>query len=277
MSNLLNTLYVKMLTAREMDLQRKREDMQNEDVKSQKAAQFALDVSRHIEDSKQKEFWRKSQLAGKEGEATGQLGLEKPMGYEDPAVQEYADVGHLGGQAAFQKLQEQAKQREMLEKLRIGGRVEVEGTKHGYRTQEIDQRGGIKLGLQNDQQEFTTGRDQVLEGGRNYRAGVMAGAANNRATLNRDQQAKESAVKFYTEMAKQQGPMGRLLNPTQVAEIDAFAESLLPLAQDPSVSPQQFNQYLRKMIEQKVQSLGKGSETPGDAPEGAPGDFTKYE
>lgn len=255
-----------MLTSREQNLERKRQEMADNDVKQQKAAQFALDVSKHIGDSKQKEFWRQSQLAAKEGVAAGQLGQESPAEtYANPAVAESAGVGHLEGMAAQRSNKAAAEQKALLELLRIGGRKEVEGVKHGYRSDELGIKGEIRGQLQEDQQAHGVGIEHIRGKYAQGRADTMAGSANSRAAVNRDQQAKEMAVKFYIERAKQQGPMGRIINPQLAAEIDATAESLLPLAQDPSISPQEFNDFLRKVLEQKASGSGGGmpSAPPG--------------
>lgn len=213
-----------MLTAKEQDLQRKRDDMQNEDVKSQKAAQFALDVSRHIEDSKQKDFWRKSQLANKEGNAAGELGQGVPGGYTDPGVQEYAQVGHLEGQAGRQRGLDY---KMALENLRMQGRAGLEGTKYGYRSN-----------LQEDKQAFEGGENELNRLNRTKNAGIMAGGQNARSALDRNAKAKQATAELYLGIIKSSGQLAQMTEPERMRALEQLMMEANADAQDPNISPE---------------------------------------
>lgn len=275
MGNLLNTLYVKMLSARENDLARKREDMKNEDAKLQKAQQFALDISRHVEDTKQKEFWRKSQVAGQEGRATGELGQSAPEGYDDPAVQEYANVGNLSGQADANKLKSQNDYRQILEQLRIGGRAGIEESKHGYRTDENVQKGDIRMGLQNDQQQYGAEQGDLNRASRERNARTMAGAQRSRAVADQSFKQKASTADLYLGIMKSGGQMAQMTEPERMRFLEQQMQEANADAQDPSITPE----MMAKKWRAKASGGGAAPPQPGRAPvtSGEVTDFSQLE
>ncbi len=98
MSELFNTLYARLLMAKQQQHQEQllREKQKREDDQTlQKNLLASAEVA---EKQRQGEFERKYKLAELQGKYAGALGQQMPTNYQDPSVAEYARTGYAGGQ-----------------------------------------------------------------------------------------------------------------------------------------------------------------------------------
>jgi hypothetical protein len=182
-SDLSNTLFVKMLAARESNMRANQQRESEEKQMNLRYGDQMLQTAKFMADSQQKEFWRQLQLGRSAGQAQGQLGGPVPT-VQDPAGQEEADVGYLEGQVAGQKSERDAYSRKLLD--------------WSYR-QPVEEG---KLGLGRDRLKETGRHNLVTEETGRMNANTRKTRAGMRATADRGKYLKSKWDKVYMSLSK---------------------------------------------------------------------------